>query len=320
MHAVGRTLLALIAGGVVLGGVVTAFFFYRPQAAYDSSFDTSVSAPAYTGAHPIVVFDEGHRNAHVSSTGYRPFAELLRNDGYDLRVHATRFTVGTLGDAAILAINAPRGANDANDGPAFDDAEQAIIVEWVRAGGSLLLVTDHWPFGVSVAGLGRRFGVDVSGGMTADPEHYEASLGDTHVVYSRANGLLGEHPITNGRNAGERIENVIVFTGQSLSVPVDASAFLRLGDTAIDYPPSEPSIAREGGDVRVSMTYGDAISARGRAQGIAFEFGAGRVVMLGETAMLRAQRDGRDRVGMNYPGYDNRQLALNIMHWLSRLV
>jgi len=37
--------------------------------------------------------------------------------------------------------------------------------------------------------------------------------------------------------------------------------------------------------------------------------------------MLRAQRPRRGLpVGMNVPGYDNRQLALNIMHWLSRLL
>jgi hypothetical protein len=35
--------------------------------------------------------------------------------------------------------------------------------------------------------------------------------------------------------------------------------------------------------------------------------------------MLRAQRPRNgQRVGMNVRGYDNRQLALNIMHWLSR--
>jgi hypothetical protein len=35
--------------------------------------------------------------------------------------------------------------------------------------------------------------------------------------------------------------------------------------------------------------------------------------------MLRAQRDRNGtRVGMNVPGDDNRQLALNIMHWPSR--
>jgi len=60
-------------------------------------------------------------------------------------------------------------------------------------------------------------------------------------------------------------------------------------------------------------------SAAGRAQGLALEVGAGRIVVLGEAGMLRAQRDRNGAtVGMNVPGYDNRQLALNIMHWLSR--
>jgi hypothetical protein len=47
------------------------------------------------------------------------------------------------------------------------------------------------------------------------------------------------------------------------------------------------------------------------------------VVVLGEAAMLSAQvivRPGGGeafRMGMNRAGIDNRQLALNIMHWLS---
>ena len=75
---------------------------------------------------------------------------------------------------------------------------------------------------------------------------------------------------------------------------------------------------------------GPAVSAAGRAQGIALMFGKGRVVVLGEAAMLSAQLFtgpaaqlvGKDeiRIGMNYPGIDNRQLALNIMHWLSGLL
>jgi hypothetical protein len=63
------------------------------------------------------------------------------------------------------------------------------------------------------------------------------------------------------------------------------------------------------------------ISAAGRAQGLALEFGKGRVVVLGEAAMLTAQVALRGfRFGMNVPGIDNRQLALNIMHWLSGLL
>jgi hypothetical protein len=67
------------------------------------------------------------------------------------------------------------------------------------------------------------------------------------------------------------------------------------------------------------MEYGEPAAAGGRAQGLALEVDAGRVVILGEAGMLRAQRErGGALVGMNVPSYDNRQLALNILHWLSR--
>ena len=50
-------------------------------------------------------------------------------------------------------------------------------------------------------------------------------------------------------------------------------------------------------------------------------FGKGRVVVLGEAAELSAQVVGlREQIGMNVPGIDNRQMALNIMHWLSGLL
>jgi hypothetical protein len=60
------------------------------------------------------------------------------------------------------------------------------------------------------------------------------------------------------------------------------------------------------------------VSAAGRAQGVALELGKGRVVVISEAAALTAQVASRGfRFGMNVPGIDNRQLALNIMHWLS---
>jgi hypothetical protein len=69
------------------------------------------------------------------------------------------------------------------------------------------------------------------------------------------------------------------------------------------------------------MEYGDPASAAGRAQAIALELEKGRIVVLGEAGMLRAQRGrGGERVGMNVPGYDNRQLAINILRWLSRVL
>jgi len=58
-------------------------------------------------------------------------------------------------------------------------------------------------------------------------------------------------------------------------------------------------------------------SAAGRAQALAMPFGNGRVVVFGEAAMLTAQNIN---FGMNYPGTDDRQLTLNVMHWLTGLL
>jgi hypothetical protein len=69
-------------------------------------------------------------------------------------------------------------------------------------------------------------------------------------------------------------------------------------------------------------------SADGRAQGIAMTSGKGRVVVLGEAGMLSAQivrsggidQAGEMKIGMNVPGSDDRQFALNLLHWLSGLL
>ena len=66
----------------------------------------------------------------------------------------------------------------------------------------------------------------------------------------------------------------------------------------------------------------------GRVQGLAMTFGKGRVVVFGEAALFSAQvvtlRDGNQdrtfKAGMNVPGNDNRQFALNVVHWLSGLI
>jgi hypothetical protein len=82
-----------------------------------------------------------------------------------------------------------------------------------------------------------------------------------------------------------------------------------------------PKVERRGGDVIVSMDYLKSAPAKGRAQGLALSLDGGRVVVLGEAAMISAQLDEKGRPsGMNHPGVDNRKLTLNIMHWLSRVM
>jgi hypothetical protein len=271
----------------------------------DPSFDTKVARPAYKTEHPPVLFDEAHHNFHTTAGRYKPFAEVIANDGHKVIPNRSKFTKEGLAKGHILIIaNALGAAGMGQAGAAnsaFTDAECDAVRDWVRAGGSLLLITDHAPFGSAAQSLAKRFGVDMSKGYTSDPNNSEG--GETSLVFTCKNNLLGDHPIMRGRDDSERINRVQTFTGQSLKGPAGSVAILRLADTAVD----------QGDDDKL-------VSAAGRAQGLAFDFGKGRVVVLGEAAELSAQVVGTMRFGMNVPGLDNRQMALNIMHWLSGLL
>jgi hypothetical protein len=201
---------------------------------------------------------------------------------------------------------------------AFSSDEVKAVRDWVSGGGRLLLIADHWPMGGAAVKLSEAFGIGMSQGVTTDSMHCDGD--DSAIVYSRENGLLGSHPIVEGRSPEERVGRVVTFTGQSLGVPAAGVALLKLSATAADHKPGEPKIVKEGNDVRVIPQYGDPEPATGRAQGVALEFGKGRVVVLAEAAMMTAQISGRgEPFGMNVPGNDDRKFALNIMHWLSGL-
>ncbi|HEY0544913.1 MAG TPA: hypothetical protein VGC91_05900 [Pyrinomonadaceae bacterium] len=282
--------------------------FSQQQA--DQTFDASVAHPAYTTTHPKVLLDEAHNNFHTASGRYKPFADLVGNDGYVVTPNKEKFRKESLQGYDILVIanalgNSNMDAPDA-DKPAFTEEECDVVREWVREGGALLLVADHAPAGGAAANLGSRFGVDMSKAYVADPLNFERIMFDVSWIrYSRENKNLGDHPITRGRERSELINGVVSFTGQSLKGPAGSTELLKLSNAAFDViDPGNPQKAKT-------------MSAAGRAQAIAMPFGKGRVVVFGEAAMLSAQNTN---FGMNYPGTDNRQLVLNVMHWLSGLL
>jgi hypothetical protein len=278
----------------------------------DPNFNAAVANPAYLHDGPTVMFDEAHNNFHTATGRYKPFADLITNDGYRVTSNKQPFTSQSLKPYRILVISNALGAARMSDAaastPAFTDAESDAVRDWVKGGGSLLLIADHAPMGSANQGLAARFGVDMSKMFTMDNQNYDKESNNPgFIVYTRESGRLADHGVTRGRNDSERVNKVIAFTGQSLKGPPDSVAFLKLADTALDTMPGLNT---------------NPASAAGRAQGIAMKFGAGRVVVLGEAGMLSAQIVGPQHVafGMNRPGIDNRQLALNIMHWLSALI
>ena len=305
--------------GLYASVVASALMGCSAGAEPDKSFNVSVAQPAYANAHPRVLFDEAHNNYHTVADRYQPFATLMRNDGYTVDRASSPFTSKALSDTDILVIAGARGTNDRNDAPAFTDAESDIVREWVRGGGSLLLITDHFPFGPAAQSLGNRFGIAMSGGSVEDPLHHDVESGDwSQLVFTRGDSMIVDHPVTLGRSPTEKINRVMTFMGQSLTGPEGSVGFLRLSLSAVDRA-ADVTVERDGGDTRVIVMPGLATPAAGRAQGLAMEYGRGRIVVLGEAAMLTAQRQNDRAFGMQVPGTDNRQLALNIMHWLSRL-
>ncbi len=276
----------------------------------DPEFNTSVENPAYSRNRPRVMFDEAHHNFHTTDGRYKPFADLMMNDGYQVIRNRKPFTKQSLDSFKVLVIANALGAEEMDDEgadqSAFTEDEIKVVYDWVKNGGALLLIADHAPFGGAAAGLGTKLGVDMSKGYTFDAAN-SLPQRPSALIFSRENKLLGPHPIVDGRNEKERVNKVLSFTGQSLKGPEDSAAVLKLSDTAQDSPDHEQK----------SMT-----SAAGRAQALAFKVGKGRVVVQGEAAMLSAQIAGQEKVkmGMNYEGYDNKQYALNVMHWLSGLL
>lgn len=324
-----RTIKKALTGFVLvlaLGLLYLALFPFGAKP--DRAFDTTVQKPAYTEHHPVITFDEAHNNSHSTGGGYAPFAELMQNDGYEVRQNKGAFTPDTLRRTEVLVIvNADGGSNPKLFGinlvplrrgergsPAFTDEEVRTIQEWVENGGSLLLVADHAPFGTAATELAVALGVTMHGGFTEVANQYQGQVDPSFIQFSRDNGFLSEHPITAGRSTSEQINIIQSFTGQSLDGP-KGSELLRLPPSAIENMPLSSESANQ-----LIMSESENPSA-GIAQAVAFDYGQGRVVVLGEAAMITAQIDPQGRrFGMNLEGIDNRQFALNIMHWLSRIL
>ena len=294
----------------------------------DPDFDASVQTPAYASNGPTVAIDEAHGNFHTADGRYKPFAELLRSDGYRVLAFNSMFDARSFDGIDVLVISNARNLPAIEKGdisqPAFTEAEADVIRDWVKGGGSLFLIADHAPFGQAAQNLAQRFKIEMGKGFVFDREKNELT---TTLDFSGDNRLLGDHSITRGRGASEAISHITTFTGQSLSVPAGAIPLMKLSDTAREAATpddlnAENAAAQSSGATQFGLR---STQLAGRAQGIATTFGMGRLVVLGEAAMLSAQiatfaDGGVAKAGMNVPGNDNRQFALNALHWLSRLI
>lgn len=306
---------------LALGLIVVAAPALAQQQMTDPDFRPTVARPAFAADGPVVVIDGAHNNFHTVDGRYAPFVALLRADGYQVRGGTAPFDAGGLDGVDVLVI--------ANAGPKdgaspFTANEIEAIEAWVGGGGRLLLIADHAPFGAAAEALAARFGVKMGKGYA----FAMSTNGDpvTNLTYPAE--AFGNHPIIAGRNADERVASVTAFTGQSLEGPAGSASLLPMtigAREAPDLPTLQALVERLNGGAAAEAALAELSAPALPAQALAFDHGQGRVVVLGEAAMLSAQvvrhADGRPdrRLGMNVaPG--NAQFGLNIMHWLSGLL
>jgi hypothetical protein len=207
------------------------------------------------------------------------------------------------------------GGGDTRETAAHDALgadEVGAITGWVESGGALLLAFDHYPNDAAIATLASALGISVARGMTTDDTASRVPWNCFLVCrgwigFDREPGRLRPHAVLDGRSAAERISRVVTFGGSSLTTGDSSSEFLALSPAAVNVANGPDD--ETGGPV-------------GRAQGAAIRVGSGRVVALADSNMIGTQLlplGARD-VPMGLAVADNRQLLLNLLHWLSRLI
>jgi hypothetical protein len=304
-----KTLTAVMISVVLTSGLFA--LRVKAQQLADTSFKPPIANPAYrSGFGLVVLLDEAHFNFHTAEGRYKPFAELLRRDGYVVKASALPFRKASLKDGQILVIANPLAERNRTDWSlptpsAFSDEEIKAVRDWVSSGGSLFLIVDHMPFPGATEKLALAFGLRFSNGYAID----EKAQGP--MLFKRSDGSLKDHPITRGRKDAEKVDAVATFTGSAFQVDGEVQPLLILGSTVRSFLTSVAGqITDETPRTPVNGWY----------QGAVMRFGKGRVSVFGEAAMFSAQLAGPNRnpMGMNAPiAAQNPQFLLNVMHWLS---
>ncbi len=281
----------------------------------DDRWSPTVTNPEFPlGKGPTILVDAAHGNFHTIDGRFSAFAELLSLDGYRVDSATREVTQELLDPVRVLVIsNAIYGGEDAEwilpTHPAFWSKEVEIIVDWVKNGGSLLLIADHMPFPGATSMIANEFGIDFINGYAK-----ESLRGSGQLSFSRSSGSLTDHAITRGRSDSEAIQTITSFTGQAFRAADDVEPIMLMPDDWTVFLPNEANL------IGKSTPF---VSARGLVQGAVLRFGSGRVAVFGEAAMFTAQTWGRDdgsvgRMGMNHPSaVDNAQFVLNVIHWLT---
>lgn len=277
----------------------------------DKDFDVSVSDPKLISIKPKVLFDEAHKNHHQIEKTYKPFATLITNDGCVVKSTDKAIDKTALANTNIYIIGTAMGKEDPGDKSPFSQNEVDEIEQWVKDGGSLLLITEHFPFGLAMTPVLSKFGLQVHNGYTEDTLLNNKEVRDALLFTKSKGNLNATHPIL------ENVEKLNTFTGSSVKGDSTWTQLLIFTPNAQNFN-VKVNVKKDGGDITTSVEYADFYSAKGYSQGICKQYGKGKIVVLAESAFLTAQFDKNgNKYGMNSPDEDNKQFVLNLVRWLA---
>jgi hypothetical protein len=301
--------------GILFSGIVlvAATSIVSAQQVPDLEYKPPLPQPAYeSGKGPRVAIDEAHHNYHTANGRYKPFAELLRRDGYRVDGLGRPLSADSLNGVEVLVIANALNERNVRDWSlptpsAFTTDERAAVRAWVEKGGSLFLIVDHMPFPGAAGALAKAFGVEFSNGFAASK-----STGQPATFTFRQGTGLKESAVTQGRGDQERVTEVATFVGSAFKPPKDATPVLVFNVNFVSLKPDQAWQF-------TAATPKEPLE--GWCQGAVMKVGNGRVAVFGEAAMFSAQLagPGQQKMGMNAPeAKQNHQLLLNVMHWLTR--
>lgn len=281
--------------------------FAQPQ--IDTAFRVQISKPLFSeGKGPKILVDEAHNNLHKKDGGLFAFSRMMERDGATVLANKKKFSAAALQDTDLLIIvNAMHDSNVQNwqnpSPSAFTRKEIAALEEYVKNGGSLLLVADHMPLGGSVQELASSFGVKWSNSFAMQNGNPWPPS-----EFTRSDRTLLSSPVTDSSEFSRRVMSIASFTGSAFKAPDSATPFMVFDEShALLYPEVAWSFSKK--------TKNE--SASGWLQGACMTYGQGRIVLLGEAAMITTQIRGKTKIGMNSPDApENAQLALNIFRYL----
>lgn len=192
-------------------------------------------------------------------------------------------------------------------------SEVDTLINWVKQGGSLLLVVGHYPNGDGAIGLFDRLGVEYKHGYANFPGLPGEKKNDlcSHFSLSKNNGLIKPHSIVKTSPKNLSVDTVHYLCGGALVRKPEDVVLALPAQTRIYYRDNSSRNLQEGerGNDYAAM--------------LGFNYGAGKVVISSDLGLFRHRvkyfKNKKTPVTMNNPDNQNAALFVNVIRWLTNI-